>query len=248
MTLGSISPTLILADVAAFETQWSPYGSRIVFGGNGLNVIHADGTNLRQITTTDTPGIDAQPSWAPDGTQYAFVTDRDEGNVEIYVMNADGSNQTRITNNPGRDTTPAWSPDGSKIVFASERDGGELEIYTVNANGSNPTRLTHFPLYNFLPSWSPDGQWIAFSHNTTERGCAQLYVIRPDGTDMRQLDEDLCELWMIDWLLDSSRVVYQDYAIVYMIDVAGSNQTILADFSTYSRVPGPVDLHQLRTP
>src|SRR5207302_2193555 len=59
----------------------------------------------------------------------AFVSDRD-GNFEIYVMDADGSNQTRLTNNPAHDGEPAWSPDGAKIVFVSQRDGNRSEEHT----------------------------------------------------------------------------------------------------------------------
>ena len=65
----------------------------------------------RRRSTTD-------PAWSPDGTKIAFTTDRD-GNFEIYVMNADGTGQTRLTNNAAADDEPAWSPDGSKIAFTS---------------------------------------------------------------------------------------------------------------------------------
>ena len=70
----------------------------------------------------------------------AFVSERD-GNDEIYVMNADGTLQTRLTSDPGSDDLPAWSPDGARITFASGRDGN-IEIYVMNADGSNQTRLT----------------------------------------------------------------------------------------------------------
>ena len=71
----------------------------------------------------------------------AFESMRD-GDVEIYVMNADGSGQTRLTNNPAVDRDPAWSPDGRQIVFASTRDDslvGNVEIYVMNADGSGQT-------------------------------------------------------------------------------------------------------------
>jgi len=98
----------------------------------------------------------------PDGTEgedegegegkIAFLSERD-GNLEIYVMKADGSNQTRITNNPAGDLDPCFSPDGTKIAFASERDGGLGEIYVMKADGSNQTRLTNNSAEDGAPSW-----------------------------------------------------------------------------------------------
>ena len=71
----------------------------------------------------------AQP--APE--RIAFLSDRD-GNVEVYVMDADGSSPTRLTNTPANEETPAWSPDGARIGFVSS-GGGNIEIYVVDAEG-----------------------------------------------------------------------------------------------------------------
>jgi TolB protein len=81
------------------------------------------------------------------------MSDRD-GDYEIYLMNADGSNQTRLTNNPASDGWPCFSPDGTKIAFESLRDG-DPEIYVMNADGSNQTRITNNPAYDGHPSWGP---------------------------------------------------------------------------------------------
>ncbi len=98
-----------------------------------------------------------------------FQTDRD-GNVEIYVMDADGSNPVNLTNNPASDFEPAWSPDGSRIAFVSSRDE-YLDIFVMNADGSDPVNLTPddlVPLTAFpeTPTWSPDGSRIASSSAT----------------------------------------------------------------------------------
>lgn len=80
----------------------------------------------------------------------AFLSERD-GNHEIYMMNPDGSNQTRLTNNPASDSNPSLNGDGSKIVFQSWRDGN-AEIYIMNSDGSNQINLTTNPAIDFAPS------------------------------------------------------------------------------------------------
>ena len=103
----------------------------------------------------------AQSANAAAGEKIAFASNRD-GNFDIYVMNADGTNPIRLTNNGGFDEDPSFSPDGSKIAFVSDRDSGNAEIYVMNADGSNITRLTNSGV-DFEPSFSPDGSKIAFT-------------------------------------------------------------------------------------
>jgi dipeptidyl aminopeptidase/acylaminoacyl peptidase len=104
---------------------------------------------------------DLAPVWSPDGSRIAFESTR-HGNSEIYVMNADGSNQVNVSNHPADDGAPAWSPDGTMIAFVSLRDGQE-EIYLMNADGSEQGRLTTGPGLKLAPSWLEDGQEIVFS-------------------------------------------------------------------------------------
>ena len=98
---------------------------------------------------------DIDESSSSNESKIIFTSDRD-GNAEIYVMNADRSNQTRMTNNDVVDWAPSWSPDGSKIAFTSDRDGN-VDIYVMNADGSNRTRITNNDAQDWFPSWSPDG-------------------------------------------------------------------------------------------
>src|SRR5438067_381974 len=94
------------------------------------------------------------PSGRPAAGQIAFTSDRD-GNVDIYLVHADGSGVTRLTNNPARDFLPVWSSDGTRIAFYSERDGNG-DTYVMNADGSGVRNLTNNPASDATPAWSPD--------------------------------------------------------------------------------------------
>src|SRR6185436_915198 len=149
---------------------WSPDGKSIAFFSelleaseiylvNVAEALESIGAGAKQLT--DTPQFyDADPSWSPDSRQMTFVSDRD-GPLQIYLMNADGSNQTNFTHTTSNDTNPGWSPDGKLIAFASERDNNS-EIYVMQPDGSAPTRLTHNDRYDIYPTWSPDSRRLAF--------------------------------------------------------------------------------------
>ncbi|HFC11623.1 MAG TPA: hypothetical protein ENJ56_02170, partial [Anaerolineae bacterium] len=115
-----------------------------------------------------------------------FTSDID-GDDEIFVMNADGTNRLQLTNNLVDDFSPVWSPDGNKIAFVSENILG-TQIYMMNSDGSNVTKLTSTPLSNYAPSWSPDGTKLVFSSNR-ESGwrSSDIWTMNADGTDQQQI-------------------------------------------------------------
>jgi Tol biopolymer transport system component len=169
---------------------------------------------------TSPPAPQAQDST---GGKIVFYSTRD-GNPEIYIMNADGTDLTRLTSNEAGDLGPAISPDGSRIAFTSGRDGNQ-ELYLMNVDGSQVVRLTHHPAYDSHAAWSPDGQRIAF---TSERdGNREIYVINVDGTEPRRLTEDPAEDMRPGWSPDGTRIAFSsgqdDNWDIYVMDADGNN-------------------------
>ena len=97
------------------------------------------------------------PSFSPDGTRIAFMTNRD-GNMEIYTVGRDGSGLRRVTRHPGNDSTPTWSPAGTQIAFTSDRSGSP-QIYIADADGGGqPRRITS-------ETWADRATWAPAPYN-----------------------------------------------------------------------------------
>jgi Tol biopolymer transport system component len=160
-----------------------------------LQVAYGSGgnSNTRQLTDTGANTNNDQPAWSPDGTQIAFASMR--GNLSdhnIFVMNADGSDETNLTNDQGnRAWEPSWSPDGSKIAF-SYSAGGPEQIYSMDADGTDLVQLTDTGAGtdNDQPAWSPDGTRIAFASQRGNLTYHNVFVMDADGTSQTNLIND----------------------------------------------------------
>ena len=150
--------------------------------------MNADGTNPVPLTNTGLAVLESWPAWSPDGAMIVWSSGRDNHNgrnSEIYVMNADGTNQTRLTFNDENDGTPDWSADGSKIIFHSKRDLGNAELYVMNPDGSNQVNLTNSPEIEGAPDWSHDGAKIAFHTSFLSPG--EIWAMNADASGRRNL-------------------------------------------------------------
>lgn len=106
-----------------------------------------DGTHRRAI------GEGYSPRWSPNGRRIAFESMRD-GNLEVYVMNADGSSQTRVTNHPALDALPSFSQNSKQIVFVSDRiRKGQRRLFVANVNGSG-VRMLSRGTFDMSPDWA----------------------------------------------------------------------------------------------
>ena len=98
---------------------------------------------------------------SPLHAKIVFLSLRD-GNFEIYKMDTNGRNKTRLTRNETDDYSPVWSPDGKQIAFESIRDR-KWDIYVMDADGGNQRNLTQHPAIDSYPDWHPNGTQIATS-------------------------------------------------------------------------------------
>jgi dipeptidyl aminopeptidase/acylaminoacyl peptidase len=145
-----------------------------------------DGSDKMSIATGN-PYSFIDMNWSPDGSQLVLANNLFLDSYEIYLVNPNTHQFTRLTNNPAADTAPAYSPDGLSIVFVSDRDGNK-EIYKMNPDGTNQVRVTTDAANDFDPSFSPDGQKIIFISERVAGG-QRLFTMNPDGSNPQMLSD-----------------------------------------------------------
>ena len=164
--------------------------------------ITKEGPKINRLTNS--PGADEMHRWSPDGTRIAFVSNRD-GHPEIYLMNANGSNFTRVTSGDyARIQLSGWSPDGRWLAFILEGSSEEPGIITRNPDGVNKRRLTSDQ--DIDSAWSPDGETIAF---TSERdGNPEIYVMDSNGTSQDRLTNNTTPDLQPTWSPDGKKLAF----------------------------------------
>ena len=181
---GTNERKLVPTQELAYSPSYSADGRWIVFtnelhGQADIYRIHPDGTGLEQLT--DDPAFDDQGVLSPDGNRLAFVSTRERGTADVWVLDLDTGLYLNLTNNQSGNFRPSWSPDGGWIAFTSDRDSqpgnnpGMWEhlqstgVYLMRPDGTALRRLTRTGGVAGSPSWSPDGQDVLF-YETDEVG------------------------------------------------------------------------------
>lgn len=186
---GLVVGIAVVAAAAGVTGAGNPHGSRIAFegdryGGWGIGAMRSDGSAAAAIGPQTGP---ADASWSPNGQSIAFEADADgDGNLEIFVMDADGGNVRRLTDSPGRDFWPDWFPDGRQIAFTSDRTGVP-NIYVVDVETGEARALTTDTEFgNLEPDVSPNGQQIVFMRAAQFEPPA-IWTINTDGSGLAPL-------------------------------------------------------------
>jgi TolB protein len=181
--------------------------TKFVEDGGEVWLINEDGTGNRRVS------LGAEATWSPDGKRLAVTLMRDD-NVDIYTMNIDGGDVTRLTTDPAEEHSPTWSPDGSMIAFNSDRSGSD-QIWRSNVEpgnwGYNLTQLTqdtaHNRVNNFI-CWSPDGRWIAFEADR-DRDDPEIYLANAvDGSNQQRLTFTRALDEVPSWSPDSQQILF----------------------------------------
>jgi Tol biopolymer transport system component len=185
------------------ETTITLDGKKLVFtsmrdGDLDIYTMDADGKNVRRLTNE--LGYDGGPFWSYDGKQIVYRAHHPKTNeqkadysslleqnlirptvLEIFVMNADGSNKRQVTSNGKANFGPYFFPDGKRIIFSSNLDdarGRNFDLYKINVDGTGLERITFNETFDGFPMFSPDGKKLVFAsnRNAAKSGDTNIFI------------------------------------------------------------------------
>jgi Tol biopolymer transport system component len=209
--VAALSAAAVLA-VAASSAQATFPGEngRITFSSDRLGHFEIysalpGGGDVRRLTHSgDANSVFSD--WSPDGRWILFDSDR-AGDVQVFIMRADGTSERQLTFRPGFTGDPTFAPDGRRITFEHARPDQAPDLYIMNLQTRGWQRVTRTPnAAEVFPQFSPDGRWIAYTQFREQRAPA-VYLIRPDGTNRHRLTPLRLRAGVPDWRPDGKRIV-----------------------------------------
>ncbi|MDE0186179.1 MAG: hypothetical protein OXP71_12130 [Candidatus Poribacteria bacterium] len=239
---------LITSSSFAFNPKWSPNGSLIAYYSTDMSDtspsttllwrVKPDGTELEVLVAEGESN--SHPKFSPDGSSIAFVSERNF-NMDIYALNLETKELTRLTTHLGYDSHPDWSPDGERLAFLSSRDGNS-DVFSMTVNGGHITNLTKSGMNEGFPTWSPDGEKIAFSRLMGDNS-VRIYAVDSDGDNEVQLvDLPVANLYPV-WSPRGNRLAFVNLPErgdpthrIYTVDPDGINLQML-----YEDLLEPID-------
>ncbi len=219
------------------DLAWGPKGSLIAFSAIPAGPAYRDREILTYnlgaktlVNLTNSPGDDTQPAWATGGDRLVFQSSR-YGNPDIFVMQSDGSLQTRLTNNNTADEEPTWSSDGRQIAFSSNREGF-YDLYLMTDSGADQKPLAVFEANDRQPRWAvppaPVLDELAFAARFGQGEFFNIYSASSSETEI--VSGENSDETMPDWSPDGTRLAFAsnrsgNYEI-YITNADGSGEPL----------------------
>lgn len=198
-------------------------GKFVFVRDDDLWIANYDGSDVTRILAS--PFDEAAPAWSPDGRRIAFRSNQDGGAgsnlsaMEIYIMDADGTNIERLTHDEFEDSNPTFSPDGRYIAYRSTRekrrdkasglilDNDDIFLIDLQNKDAAPVNLSNHIDDDLTPKWSPTGDFIVFS-SQRKGNSFQIFRMKPDGSDITQLTDNGFHNYTPNVSYDGTEIVF----------------------------------------
>lgn len=217
---GEVTPALVQTDGTGFKT---------------MSWMEAFASMLAEGRT------DSDPAWSPDSKQIIWSKMRGLG-VDLYLANADGSDEKSLVNKGPTDSAPAWSSDGKKLTFTADQSD-QQNVYVLDLASAEAIRLTE-DSWDFQPVWSMDGKQILFARDVDDalkEGTIPIYIMNSDGSDLREFKTGDEFKGDPTYSPDGSQVVYMSNEDgnwhIYLMDTDGSNVRRLTEGDSNNMFP-----------
>jgi serine/threonine protein kinase/Tol biopolymer transport system component len=196
-------------------------------------IMNSDGSGARQLTKSSGSSYNGQLSVSPDGRYVCFVSDRLEGKMHLWRMDADGGNLKQITSGDSNEGTPSFSPDGHWILYSSKK-GDQLELFRFGTDGGDSVRLTEGFLAD-TPRVSPDGKLLAAFYRERNGAPLKIAILPIDGGRPLKIFNVSETIGGFSWLPDSATLAeletVQGVSNIWAHSISDDKRKQLTDFT-----------------